>query len=228
MTPRTGWSVSVTLGAVAFSAIGLAALFATADPEGVVSVAVVGHLLWLVVLLRDVRTRERPKRPRAFLLTACVLGTAALGEGLGMVMALGQGANEQALWFGLGLSFAVGGIALTARSTASDGAFAAQLFFHGLLLFPTLGALLVLVLSLWGGTAASEARARQVDVTRQLLTIGGVVIPCLFTALGANVMASLAQPADERDLPWTAFLAHQAIFTVILYRWAVDGLLNAN
>src|SRR4051794_20350261 len=110
MAGRQGWSVAAVLWAVAFAALGLAAVAGDADARGVVSLAVVGHGLTAVGVHLDRAEGGRLPWILGRRFTLAVLAAAAAGEVAGVVVSLGLGAGALALWFGLGLSFALAGM----------------------------------------------------------------------------------------------------------------------
>src|SRR5438067_391784 len=101
MAERPGWGVAAVLWAVAFAALGLAAVVGNADARGVVSVAVVGHGLTAVALRIDGGEEGRLPWIRGRRFTLAVFAAIAAGEAAGVGVSLVLGAGALALWFGL-------------------------------------------------------------------------------------------------------------------------------
>src|SRR5207302_4254054 len=99
------------------------------------------------------------------------------------------------------------------RREPSDGVLVGQLFFHGLMIVPVLATLAAVLLRIIAGPAAAGAVG---PLTRQLILIIAVAIPVLFTTLVGVLAHDLTRPDDSPDLAWTALLADQAAFVVVL------------
>jgi hypothetical protein len=215
--------VLTCLGAVGFAALGLAAVFAPADPGGVLSLVGVGHLVWVAAFAIDRATPPDRVAIRDRGITAAALAVAAGFEGLGCTLAHRAGEAGQALWYGLALSFAAAGIVGSRRRCPSDPVFTCQVYFHSMMLIPLLSTVLGLIdrrLVLPG----SHDQLIEGALALTLTVVACIGLPLLFTALLASVAINLTGPAERRDLPWTALLAHQAAFVVILIRWAGGGI----
>lgn len=224
MAGRPGWSVAGVLWVVAFAALGLAAVAGSADARGVVSLAVVGHGLTAVGLHLDRADAGRPPWIRGRRFTLAVLAAFAAGEAVGVVVSLVLGATALALWFGLGLSFALAGVAATRRRVPSDPVLGGQLFFHATMVIPLLVAVPGLVLDVRGVDAGPGPSLGRASMGLAVMIFALVGLPLLFVSLATVLAYTLLRPSGPRDLAWPALLAHQSAFVLILVRWASNGL----
>ncbi len=219
---RPGIGVSGLVWVVAFSALGIDAISAFPDAAHVAALVVAGHGLTAAAWLWAGR-ESRPARRGNGLLVA-ILATFAAIEIVGQGVAIREGQGDLASWFALALSFSAVGLLATSRATPTDGALAAQLFFHPVLAIPALAALIRAASAAIGGPAAARAFGGTAPVARLLLVVVGVVLPILFAALVVQLLYELSRPRGTRDPVWTSILAHQAAFVVIACRWSFDGL----
>ncbi|MCA1686802.1 MAG: hypothetical protein LC745_12705 [Planctomycetia bacterium] len=225
MTTRPeGWGLATCLWAVAALAMGFAAVTVRAEAESLIGLAAVGHAWVAVSAAMDSANRTvRPARPNEAI-TSIGLGVAGAGELLGLALCAVAGQNNQAVWFGLGLSFSVVGVVMARRTTPGDGAFVGQIAFHAVVLVPIVPELSGLIFEVGGGRPVANLLTDFGALIRQFLIVVGVLIPVAFTLLMTVLTLALVKPADGRDTGWSAVLASQAAFLVALYRWSSDGL----
>ena len=217
--------VATLLGAVAYSAEAIAAFLVPADATGVASLMRLGFGVTAAVVILDVLNRRLTRRADdAPALTAVLLVFAAI-ELAALVIARGEGETAQALWFAAALGFAIGGIVAAWRGGGSDGAVAVQLFLHGVLIIPALGAAVSLLFSGFGNAGAAGALAKAGPVARRLFIVAGIALPPLFVSLMAVLAHDRSRAADRAPSPvWTALLVHEAAHVVLAARWAYDGI----
>ncbi len=224
MRDSTRWSVRDWLWAVAFAALGCGVVQAPAEARSVVILSGVGHSLWALAFSLDKALASSPKRSDASGLIASVQVVFALAESLGTGMALTQSEYNQALWFVLGLSFAVAGMLNTLRRAPGDAVIVAQMLFHFLMVVPALAGLINLGMAWSAGRSAATVLTGPAGLTRTLILISAVAFPPLFLTIVGVLAFELTRPRSDRNPIWTALLGHQAAFVVIVLRWGVDGL----
>lgn len=213
------------LWAVAYSAEAIAAFAVPADVAGVSSLMLLGHTVTGAVLFMDVAIRHRAQRvDDAAFLTAVLMAFAAAELGA-LVVATREGEAGQAMWFAAALGFAVAGMLAVWRGGGSDGAIAAQLALHGVLMIPAIGAAVTSLFMGRGNGGAAGVVAQAGPVARRLFVVGAIALPPLFVTILA-VLAHDRSRAAERapSAVWTALLVHEAAHVVLAARWAYDGI----
>lgn len=210
---------------VAYSAEAIAAFAVPADVNGVSSLMLLGHSVTGVALVIDVVNRRVPRRnDDARFLTAILMVFAAAELGA-LVVALREGEAGQAIWFAAALGFAAACVLAIWRGGGSDGAIAAQLALHGVLLIPAIGAAVAYLFMTRGDAGAGGAWAQAGPIAVRLFVIGGVALPPLFVLILAVLAHDRSLATERPPSPgWTALLVHEAAHVILAARWAYDGI----
>jgi hypothetical protein len=212
------WTLAIVLWGVAYLALGLGAVVAGPDRSGVLGVGLAGGLLWVVALVsEEMRSRGAPKGAANGIVVFYLVVAGCL-EGLAARSAFAQGARDQVFWFAMALAFAAAGVITTTRRDPSDGALVSQLFFHGLMLFPSLAN----VAGIWLHQGAAPPRVE--PLARSFIIIAGVAVPVLFLTLVALLTYDLQRPRADRGSAWLALVAAESAYVVALFRWAQNGV----
>ena len=217
--------IATLLCAVAYSAEAIAGFTVPADVAGVSSLMLLGHAVTGAVLIVDVVNRRGSRRNGDAGFLAVVLLAFATAELGALVVAYREGEIGQAIWFAAAVGFALAGMLAVWRGGGSDGAIAAQLALHGVLMIPAIGAAVTYLFMTRGNVDAAGALAQAGPITRRLFVVGGIALPPLFVTILA-VLAHDRSPAAERapSAVWTALLIHEAAHVVLAARWAYDGI----
>lgn len=223
MSERSGLTVAAGLWGIAFVALGMAALTAKADAHGVVGLTCVGHALTVLALVLDL-FEPGPSRTLVGRSTTILYFSAFLAiELVGILLMLALGERNLSLWFALGASFAILGIAVTWVRVPGDSLLACQLFFHSANVAPLIAALPVFLIEL-GQNEGLRDVLLGIRTMNLALSVGCVVaIPLLIVALATALAYNLSKPKQDQDLPWAVLTAHQLMFAVLVFRWAGDG-----
>ena len=217
------WTVASLLWATAYVGLGLATIALPADREGVEALLIGGAMVWAIAYLLDrfakARVASKPRRTTA--IVSAVYLIACLVESSAALEALRERQEDQALWFGLALGFAVAALASARNREPSDGVLLTQLSFHGLMLIPALAILINagLVLVAVPGTIGLAA-----PLTRTLIVVASVPMPLVFVTDLAVLATDFHRPAEDRDRPATTLLVVQAACLVEVLRWAHNGV----
>jgi hypothetical protein len=225
MPKRPALTLSALLWGTAFATLGTAALVLRADARGVLGLLAAGHLTWAVAWLSEGRAGRSDGDEGVERFVIGVLATFGVLEGAGLLVALSEGATDQAVWFSAALSFAAAGAVSAWRSRPGDGSLAAQIFFHLVMGSPALSSLFDRLWPALAGVPGARGAGGTAPLTRALLVVAGVVVPLVFVGLlAALVLACDRVRAKGRGRPWAALIAHEAVFIVMAIRWAAGGL----
>lgn len=222
--PRPRWALSGLLWGVAFLMLAMAGAVSPANRSGVAGVAILGFALTALAVGLDLASGRRGRRPDDAKFVTGVLAAFAAVEGLGLFVARAEGEANQAAWFAVALGFAAAGVLASWRGGASDGAIAAQLFFHGVLIIPAVAPVGKLIVAAIGTPEAVAAFAAAGPVARLLLIVGGVAMPPLFAGLLFALAYDFGRRDERRPPVWPALLIHEAAYVVIAARWSYDGI----
>lgn len=218
------FTLGETLWAVAFATLGLAALLTAPDYRAVISLTLVGHALTVLAIALDDSAPDTLSTPRGATYTIATLAVGLVGEAAGGIGLLALGAYDLAAWFLVALSFAAAGIVTTLRRVPGDNVFGCQIFFHGTFLSPLAPALIGW---LFASSYADQGGDRPLGIAAAgvaVLVIRTVWIPLLFVTLLAVLTFNLSRVRQDRGPCWDVLVAHQAVFAVIVFRWAANGL----
>ncbi len=218
MIHREGWSLASAMFGMALGSLFLAALVAPADRDSLVSVAVVGHLLWLAAMVSDYRHRRLTTRVQRCWVSCVVFGAFALGELLGLGLSRTNPDTYFTVWFGVALALAIAGVIGAIAQEPGDAVFVGQLLFHGVTLLP-LGLQVVLAIATW--TGASVDSSRYDAIVGATIQIYWVLAPGVLAAL-VKVIAGLNRAPGNRNSAWIVLVCHQAAIVLLLFRWTLS------
>lgn len=214
--------LSSLLWCVAFIALGLGAVFLPADVSGIVGLTLLGHLLTALALGIDLRRRRKRGPTDAAFLAGVLAGFAAI-ELFGLIVARREGEAGQAAWFAAALGFAAAGMLAAWRGGGSDGAIAAQLGFHGVLIVPAIAAAIALFSHAGGASIVRELGVAG-PIARWLTIVSSVAFPPLFAMLMMVLPYDLAHRTERSSPVWPVLVAHESAYVVLAARWAFDGI----
>lgn len=224
MSEQSGLGLAATLWGVAIIALALAAFTQKADRAGVASIACVGHALTAVALGLDWTDRQATITKAGRRTTIAYLSVGFTLELTVALLSLAFGERDLALWFGLGASFSAFGTAITWRRVPGDPDLACQLFFHAVILAPLIASLPIYLIGLGAPKGTPGIALGRTSIQLVIMVLCAVAVPLLIVSVVTVLLRNLSRPKGDRDLPWVILSAHQALFCVIVIRWAANGL----